>query len=775
MDVARYVPPMLSKLLGAWEKEKSEELRSAVLALDAASKRPPFEGTTAEWAKRAAKADEDERGALFLALKGPKVIDTQQRLEHCRHFPPDPRLNAAVEALLAEVPYSADSSKPVWRAAFELVTRSQDARFTALARELPAKWKVRALMKTWLESAFARAIEGLPSQSPAASPATQKLLAQLGELPAPAPKVASSGKTEAALLEAVYQRPFDDAPRRAYADFLLERGDERGELIALQLSGEDEPRQQALLEKHGKKWLGPLAPVLGKHFEFRRGFLAVAMVKFRHQADAERYGPLPEWATVEELTWSHPNPIPQGQEPHCLFAGPHMRGLTLANGAWVPHLLAAKEPWAIETLVTHAGGPDHLAALLASPLLPKLRRLELHAVDGTWLHRLEWPERIECLALPRYTRTRDVLSGASALKLARLELGEERVFTRGSDGALSKLRVKHQGLNPPILIEMAALLPDGALESVEFDREKAPKGFEATEAAFLAKVKKPGQASTLPAAGTVRAGPQPFDKLEGVQSMIELEGGTLLSVAQSRLAWVDPEKKLLRSELPVAHIGGGGLTPDGRLLLWGHKKVELRDPATGELTKSGTLGITQFMGLSFAAGRVSFGARVFDLQQAAEVPAPRGAGNLILLAPDLSCWVKWVAADRTYALHPGGARKGVSLEHATSLRSPLFLNGVLFAATNERLCAWELATGRLLRSRAVKASPLFIVVSPDRKRLLVQVKAGAYDVVDLATFETVASLPWPGPALPTAGAFSRDGRSFYVISKNELQRLPITT
>src|SRR5262245_43129433 len=77
--------------------------------------------------------------------------------------------------------------------------------------------------------------------------------------------------------------PDDVATHRAYADWLVEQGDARGELIQVQLAleqgGSDELRQReaALLAEHQGEWLGELA----EHFEgrdditfsFRRGWL----------------------------------------------------------------------------------------------------------------------------------------------------------------------------------------------------------------------------------------------------------------------------------------------------------------------------------------------------------------------------------------------------------------------------------------------------------------------------------------------------------------------
>jgi uncharacterized protein (TIGR02996 family) len=74
---------------------------------------------------------------------------------------------------------------------------------------------------------------------------------------------------EAALVE----NPDDLAAHAAYADYLQEQGDPRGEFIQVQLALEDEgkstaerkklqKREKELLKKHGREWLGELAPFL---------------------------------------------------------------------------------------------------------------------------------------------------------------------------------------------------------------------------------------------------------------------------------------------------------------------------------------------------------------------------------------------------------------------------------------------------------------------------------------------------------------------------------
>ncbi|MGE3808839.1 MAG: WGR domain-containing protein, partial [Gemmataceae bacterium] len=80
----------------------------------------------------------------------------------------------------------------------------------------------------------------------------------------------SSGK---ALENAIFANPDDLGAHAAYADWLIEQGDPRGEFIQVQLALEDEKvapakrkelekREKELLKKHERDWLGPMAPFL---------------------------------------------------------------------------------------------------------------------------------------------------------------------------------------------------------------------------------------------------------------------------------------------------------------------------------------------------------------------------------------------------------------------------------------------------------------------------------------------------------------------------------
>lgn len=75
-----------------------------------------------------------------------------------------------------------------------------------------------------------------------------------------------------ALVTAVVAARDDDAPRRVLADALLEAGDARGELIALQLKGDSPELEHRLLTDHGARWRAELG-LESSACEFRRGFI----------------------------------------------------------------------------------------------------------------------------------------------------------------------------------------------------------------------------------------------------------------------------------------------------------------------------------------------------------------------------------------------------------------------------------------------------------------------------------------------------------------------
>lgn len=116
-------------------------------------------------------------------------------------------------------------------------------------------------------------------------------------------RLADVGADGEALLREVLASPDDDRPRLVYADYLQQRGDPRGEFIAVQCAHAKLPegdaraeplaaRAQALLGKHQREWVNPFMGdrhtlVIGgrkytrtppSQWDFHRGFVRTATV-----------------------------------------------------------------------------------------------------------------------------------------------------------------------------------------------------------------------------------------------------------------------------------------------------------------------------------------------------------------------------------------------------------------------------------------------------------------------------------------------------------------
>jgi uncharacterized protein (TIGR02996 family) len=143
------------------------------------------------------------------------------------------------------------------------------------------------------------------------------------------------------LLAQVYSDPAADGPRLVYADWLLQRGDPRGELVALQLSGINPRRAKQLVKSHARQWLGPIASIVREPV-FERGFLAACTVE-AETAQARALLLHPSWATVTRIVTYEPHPL----------ESPAMKSLRCARGliiSDIAKLAARKEPLGIEAL-----------------------------------------------------------------------------------------------------------------------------------------------------------------------------------------------------------------------------------------------------------------------------------------------------------------------------------------------------------------------------------------------------------------------------------------
>jgi uncharacterized protein (TIGR02996 family) len=202
--------------------------------------------------------------------------------------------------------------------------------------------------------------------------------------PVPTPTLARSAVDE--LMAQVADHPDDDELRLVLADVLLEKGDPRGEFIALQmqaqkrpLSAEESAREAYLRRMHEGDWLGPIAHTTMDHSRvWRRGFLEEC--EFLVQPGFKDATGHPAWSTVRVLTCN------VGPERLDTLLHPVLRRVRVFRTQTNPVLRAvatSDPPWAIEELSGGLGYPRMLPELLQARGLPSLRALS----QTTWFSR----------------------------------------------------------------------------------------------------------------------------------------------------------------------------------------------------------------------------------------------------------------------------------------------------------------------------------------------------------------------------------------------------
>lgn len=225
----------------------------------------------------------------------------------------------------------------------------------------------------------------------------------------------------------------DDLPRRAlWADWLLERGDPRGELLSLQLldralTPKEQKRVTALVRQHGRSWIGKLTGVAdAKTLQFERGVLVGCRVgavpEGRVAADD------PHWATIERLTVPSYTVVPK------LFAKllecvPRLRALEGPSIALLREALQRGAP-KLERLSCTFGFraaelPPADLTLLGGAKLPALRQLRVSGQPGTPLVKalaaMPWFEQLELLCVDGGELV-DRLAAVEATRLPRIDV-----------------------------------------------------------------------------------------------------------------------------------------------------------------------------------------------------------------------------------------------------------------------------------------------------------------------------------------------------------------
>jgi uncharacterized protein (TIGR02996 family) len=336
----------------------------------------------------------------------------------------DPRVASAILRFLEDPAWHATGSQPFWKRLFDLLALNPDPRSLPRLKAIKYDKIIHGKsMRGWMIERVKRAAATLEESGISSAKISKEERAELAAIKV-SPSASSSSSSssssstgkgspkkvsEAALLRAVYDAPEDDAPRAVLADYLIERGDPRGELIALQLgerSAAGEKRALTLIRKYQKAWLGPLAPYVHSIANisvdaedpgwntiwWNRGFpaggyLSITKPKLIELADSNL------WSTFERLSNLQASKEERRIDPQwdeaIVRLMKSLRGLRSLSGTSVRTLKLGLEGapqflTRIERLMLFTRGDDEIAdaALHIANGIPKLKRLYVSCVHS---------------------------------------------------------------------------------------------------------------------------------------------------------------------------------------------------------------------------------------------------------------------------------------------------------------------------------------------------------------------------------------------------------
>ena len=380
----------LARLVDAWRLVPDRALAEAIESIGPRAARGRSGPAGEAWLAAAAIDDAALRGALVATLRESAIGPRVRALAVHR----DPRIATAIVAELLDGNGAGDRHVEArWIPLVGALVGCGDPRVAAHVDAIVETWHGGRKGRAARKERAARLRAGIAAAFPP-GPLAQldaRSRARVEAIAAVATRADDTDRAdavaEAALLAAIYADPAADAPRAVYADWLLERGDPRGELIALQLHDRDRERVAALIAAHTPRLLGSLARY-ATHPEFERGFVARCRIRVDPPPD-------PAWATVHTITGAVP----------ATDAAP-MPLLHTALGldhAALAHLAGLASPPPIERLGVAGGmlpggllGSAGTAAIAAFSRLrlPTLRRLDISGGvewDDVGPDEMPWP------------------------------------------------------------------------------------------------------------------------------------------------------------------------------------------------------------------------------------------------------------------------------------------------------------------------------------------------------------------------------------------------
>ncbi len=439
----------LESLVQCWREWPAPELADVIglFVSRMTARLPPVTGvargsTQEAWLTLAAHHRTAAVGRLFEALPATTGGRAIERIGALKAWPATPALSAAIARWLESPPFEGKNRPRCFLPALEVLEVQRDVRVIPLLKRLTQPDnRSRAIgqfgLRSWkplcvlTRSALAWPVPRDPS-------AVEREILQRFRERLSAPKGPEPvGVKIDDLYAAVYENPDDDTPRLMLADVLQERGDARGEFIALQVAraatgARPSRRENELLGIWGREWLGGLEPVLLKgDLKFVRGFLAEC--SYDGLSPPGDLADAPEWATVTHLDVTHAGQYASGAWE--LMLSPRFKSLRHLRGASDADLTAiadSRQPLSWESIDFSLFGVKGSSwdLLSRSMPLPVLTALGLRSVHRAPLRELTLA-RVESLLAGPLGQTLQRLSVAmeAAAFGALIELAMRRGLT----------------------------------------------------------------------------------------------------------------------------------------------------------------------------------------------------------------------------------------------------------------------------------------------------------------------------------------------------------
>lgn len=475
------VEDAMEHLVEAWHDVRADALAAVIFALDEAM--PPLRvaglplsGAYEErWQKKLDQSGVAMRGRFA------QTIDRVSRLDALVVYAPDPRISRVVAEILRDLrpAHGLDeaATHALWLRAAEVVERLDDPALVAL-RSASHPWNGDESvggLSLRLEVALTAIERRHPNGAPELDEQGQAVLREIVEL-IRRPRRDRHHAEQERLLAAIYAAPDDDGARLVYADWLLERGDERGELISLQLrDASDAPSQErldALTRRAAKRWVGPLAPVI-RNPEFRRGFAVRADVTWHHRGHIERLGSHPAWSLIESVNFTPgaDRRVPQHLDPEVTRS---LREVSNVDDGGAMVLARASANWTIRHLSLSVHTLEARRELGETERLPALTSLRLEGEHATsWLWKARFRTQLEALTLTIGSRRDMWRVQTEASRLPRLESLRVSYYssilelTRGPEHRFTHAVVHDHSTSGVRFVELFEMAPEYAFTHLE--------------------------------------------------------------------------------------------------------------------------------------------------------------------------------------------------------------------------------------------------------------------------------------------------------------------